>query len=186
MNETKENKAAYGKTTEYIYSTLGMILVIMTCVFILFTFFFRLVEVSGSSMIPNLYNGDKIIVSNFLYNPGYSDIIAIGRSTEEEPSIIKRVIALPGDTVNINFDTHLVTVNGDVILEKYPVNDSISKKGDMTFPLTVPEDCVFVLGDNRNNSIDSRFSKVGFIRLDEITGKALFRLVPFGTFKKFK
>lgn len=178
--KTDKEKTAYKKTVEYIYSILSMIFIIMTCFFILFTFFFRLVSVSGSSMMPNLKNGNKIIVSDFLYTPDYGDIIAIGRSTETEQSIIKRVIGLPGDEIDINFDTHIITVNGGVITEDYPVADAIAEPGDVDFPVTVPGNCVFVLGDNRNNSVDSRFQRVGFISLDEITGKALFKVWPFG------
>ena len=180
-NGTRGNGSAYEKASAYIYSLFSMILILMVCVFVLFTFFLRLVSVSGDSMIPNIYHGEKIVVSDFMYTPEYGDVVVIGRSTETENSIIKRVIALPGDTVNINFDTHMITVNGGVITEHYRTNGAITEHGDMTFPLNVPADCVFVLGDNRNNSIDSRFSSVGFIKLDEITGKALFKLFPPGS-----
>ena len=174
-------KTAYEKAAENLYSLFSMILVIMVAVFALFTFFFRLVKVSGDSMNPNIFDGESIVVSGFLYTPDYGDIIAVGRSTETENSIIKRVIGLPGDTIDINFDTHIVVVNDSVITETYPTLDAITERGDITFPLTVPEDSVFVLGDNRNNSLDSRFSTVGFIKLDEITGKALFKLFPPGS-----
>lgn len=165
---------------ENIYSVIHSILLIMTCFFVIFTFCFRLVMVSGDSMYPNLENGDKIIITNFLYKPDYGDIIAIGRSEGEDNSVIKRVIALPGDTVFINFDTHLITVNGEVITEDYEVYGAITEKGDFDYPLTVPEDCVFVLGDNRNNSKDSRFRELGFVSVDEITGHALLRLSAHG------
>lgn len=170
-----------GKVTNYIYSVLSMIMAIMVCVFVLFTFLLRLVSVSGDSMNPNIYHGEKILVSDLFYTPAYGDVVVIGRSTETENSIIKRVIALPGDEVNINFDTHLITVNGKVITETYKTEGAISDPGDFTYPLTVPDDSVFVLGDNRNNSLDSRFEAVGFIKLDEITGKALFKLFPPGS-----
>ena len=97
--------------------------------------------------------------------------------------MIKRVIGLPGDTVSINFETHIITVNGKVIFEDYEVKDPISEAYDMSYPsatVTVPGDSVFVLGDNRNNSTDSRHNEIGFISLDEINGKALFRLYPIG------
>ena len=174
-------KTAYEKATAYLYSLLSMILFIMVCVFALFTFALRLVSVSGDSMLPNVRDGEKIVVSNLLYTPDYGDVVAIGRSASTENSIIKRVIALPGDEININFDTHLITVNGGVITENYKTAGAITEPGDRTYPLRVPEDSVFVLGDNRNNSKDSRFSSVGFIKLDEITGKALFKLFPPGS-----
>ena len=173
-----QNKPLYDRAAAYLYSLLSMILGIMACVFALFTFFFRLVSVSGDSMNPNVFDGQKIIVSDVAYTPDYGDIVAIGRSTPTENSIIKRVIGLPGDVIDINFDTHIVVVNNSVVTETYKTLGAITQRGDVAFPLTVPEDCIFVLGDNRNNSLDSRFSSVGFIRLDEITGKALFRLFP--------
>ena len=180
-NETNAPQSAYSKTVAYIYSLLSMILIIMVCVFVLFTFFLRLVSVDGDSMVPNVYNGEKIVVSDFMYTPDYNDIVVIGRSAETGNSIIKRVIGLHGDTVNINFETHLITVNGGVITEHYKTLGAISEKGDIEFPLTVPAGRVFVLGDNRNDSIDSRYSAVGCVRLEEITGKALFRLLPPGS-----
>ena len=182
MNTTSQKrKSVYDRTAAYLYSLLSMILAIMVCVFVLFTFALRLVSVSGDSMIPNIYHGETIVVSNLMYKPDYGDVVAIGRSTETENSIIKRVIALPGDEIDINFDTHLITVNGGVITETYKTQGAVTEKGDRSYPLRVPEDSVFVLGDNRNNSKDSRFSSVGCIKLDEITGKALFKLFPPGS-----
>lgn len=134
-------------------------------------------------MLPTLSTGDKIIISNFLYSPDYGDIIAVNKESAEESSMIKRVIGLPGDTVSINFETHIITVNGKVIFEDYEVKDPISEAYDMNYPectVTVPENAVFVLGDNRNNSIDSRHKDIGFIALDEINGKALFKIYPIG------
>lgn len=180
-NGRRAGRTTGDKVTNYIYSMLSMIMAIMVCVFVLFTFLLRLVSVSGDSMNPNIYHGEKILVSDLFYTPAYGDVVVIGRSTETENSIIKRVIALPGDEVNINFDTHLITVNGMVITETYQTEGAISDPGDFTYPLTVPDDSVFVLGDNRNNSLDSRFEAVGFIKLDEITGKALFKLFPPGS-----
>ena len=173
--------SAYARAAAYLYSLLSMILRIMVCVFALFVFFFRLVSVSGDSMNPNIYHGEKILVSDFCYTPDYGDVVVIGRSAETENSIIKRVIALPGDELYINFRTHIITVNGGVITETYPTLGAITDPGDRSYPLRVPEDSVFVLGDNRNNSRDSRFTAVGFIKLDEITGKALCKLFPPGS-----
>ena len=134
-------------------------------------------------MNPGLHEKDKIIISNFLYTPDYGDIIAINRKAGEDDTLIKRVIALGGDEINIDFESHLITVNNRVITEKYRVTAPISRAGDVVFPLTVPENCVFVLGDNRNESLDSRFSEVGCIQLDEIWGRAIIRTSPFGKFR---
>ncbi len=131
-------------------------------------------------MNPTLFTGDKLIISNFLYTPDYGDIIAINKETAEEKSMIKRIIALPGDRVSIDFESHIITVNGKVLFEDYDVTEPIYEPGEISYPFTVPDGHVFVLGDNRNNSIDSRYSEVGFIKLDEINGKALIRLFPVG------
>lgn len=181
-NNRSEN-SIYNRAAEYIYSVLSYLLLFMTVIFVAFTFFFRLVSVEGGSMLPTLYTGDKIIISNFLYTPDYGDIIAVNKEAAEESSMIKRVIGLPGDTVSINFETHIITVNGNVIFEDYEVYEPISEAYDMNYPsdtVTVPEGSVFVLGDNRNNSVDSRHEQVGFISLDEINGRALFKLYPIG------
>jgi len=172
-------KTAHRKASEYIYSVLSMIIAIFTAIMLLFLFFVRIVSVSGDSMNPTLVNGSKIFVSSFLYNPSYGDIIAFGKAEGEDTSVIKRVIGLPGDTIDINFETHIITVNGEIYVDKISVSEAISEQGDIEFPVTVPEDCVFVLGDNRNNSIDSRFSRIGFVQYNEILGKAVFSLVPF-------
>lgn len=177
MDKNKKQSAA-----EIIYSVMSTLIICMMCIFTAFAFLFRIVTVDGSSMNPGLCHKDKIIISGFLYKPDYGDIIAVGRENCEEKSIIKRVIALPGDELMINFDNHLITVNNKVIFEDYKVTEGISVQGDFTYPLTVPEDCVFVLGDNRNNSVDSRFESVGFIKIDEIAGKALCRIFPPGNF----
>lgn len=182
MKKTQNEKTIYIRATEYVYSVFSTLLISLAVIFTAFLFFFRLVQVDGDSMNPTLENYDEIIVSNFLYTPDYSDIIAIDKEVAGQQSIIKRVIALPGDTVYIDFETHLISVNSKVIHENYEVLAPIAEQGDFTYPLTVPDDCVFVLGDNRNNSLDSRFEKIGFIKLDEIAGKALIRLVPFGKF----
>lgn len=183
-NSTQKTKtSAYEKAVANIYSFLSTLLLCMTVIFVLFVCVFRLVSVDGDSMYPNLNNGDKIIVSDFLYTPDYGDIIAISKREAGTESMIKRVIALPGDTVMIDFDTHLISVNGKVIHESYSVTEPISEAGDFIYPLTVPEDSVFVLGDNRNNSLDSRYEEVGFIKLDEIGGKAIARILPAGSFR---
>ena len=179
-NSTQKTKtSAYEKAVANIYSFLSTLLLCMTVIFVLFVCVFRLVSVDGDSMYPNLNNGDKIIVSDFLYTPDYGDIIAVGRTEKEPSAFIKRIIALGGDEIFIDFDKHIITVNGQIITEDYLVYGALSEKGDFTYPLTVPENCVFVLGDNRNDSLDSRFSEVGFVDVNEITGKAIFKLFPF-------
>ena len=160
--------------TEAVYSFLSTLMLAICTVLLVFMLFFRIAVVDGNSMNPTLYHGDKIIISGFLYSPDYGDIIVIGNGNSDAESIIKRIIALPGDTVDINFDSHIISVNGKPISEDYKLNGAISEQGDVEFPLTVPENSYFVLGDNRNNSLDSRYSSIGCIPSDSIIGKALF------------
>lgn len=185
MSKASDNRIILKKVTEYVYSVFSTFLICMLVIFTAFTFFFRLVQVSGDSMYPTLKEDDNIIISNFLYNPDYGDIIAFSKQGAREESMIKRVIALPGDTVMIDFTSHVITVNNKVIHENYMVTEAIKTPGDIDFPVTVPEDSVFVLGDNRNNSIDSRYSEVGFVSLEEINGKAIVRILPFGRFRLY-
>ncbi|MBE6791820.1 MAG: signal peptidase I [Ruminococcaceae bacterium] len=180
--DKSNTKRAYGKAAEYIYSVFSTFLICMMIIFIAFSFFFRLVQVTGDSMNPTLETGDRLIISNVSYTPDYGDIIAVNKNGIENSSMIKRVIALPGDSVSIDFDTHLITVNGKVLFEDYEITEPISERYDFKGPVTVPENSVFVLGDNRNNSIDSRTESIGFITFDEISGKALTRLFPVGRF----
>lgn len=178
-----KKSSLHRKVSEYVYSTLSLILAIFVCIIIIFTVFVRIVSVDGDSMNPTMLNGSKIIVSEFLYKPAYGDIIAFGKTGTENSSVIKRIIGMPGDVIDINFDTHILTVNGEVRTFSFDVTEPIEMKGDVEFPVTVPENCYFVLGDNRNNSLDSRFSEIGFVSYDEILGKAIFSLLPFGKLK---
>lgn len=178
-----EKKSFHSKAGEYIYSTLSAALAVFTAAIVVFVFFIRIISVSGNSMNPTLQNGSKIIVSSFLYNPSYGDIIAFGKVNSKDSSVIKRVIGLPGDTVDINFESHIITVNGEIIIDTFSVTEPVSQAGDVVFPVTVPEGCVFVLGDNRNDSLDSRFSEIGFVDMNEILGKVVFGIFPPGKIK---
>ena len=163
----------------WLYSVTGTFLAAMLFVFIAFVFFFRIAAVDGNSMEPNLHSGENVLVTSTAEMPDYGEIIAISKSGVPN-YMVKRVAARGGDVVKINFKTHMLTVNDRVITEHYHVQGAITVQGDVTFPLTVPEGCVFVLGDNRNDSLDSRFSEIGCIRQEEILGKVRCRLFPFG------
>ena len=179
-------KKSYEKFCAGVYSFLSTVIGCTLCIFAVFLIGIRIAEVDGNSMYPGLVSGDKIIISGIFYTPEYGDIVAIGRADSNNNSFIKRIVGLPGDEIDINFDTHIVTVNGYVVPETYKVNAALSEKGDLTYPVTVPENCVFVLGDNRDDYLDSRFSEIGFIKLDEIAGKAIYRIYPFGNFNIYK
>ena len=147
-------------------------------VFIVFRFIIQVVTVNGVSMEPTLEGGDRLIISNLFYTPAAGDIVVLSDETGLDEALIKRIIALPGQTVDIN-ENGEVLVDGKVLSEPY-IAERIDEnhRGDMTYPLTVPEDSVFVMGDNRNHSTDSRDSQVGLVDEGEIMGRVIFRLLP--------
>ena len=148
---------------------------------LVFLFLVRAATVSGTSMVPTLNSGDKILVQGVNYAPQHGDVIVVdGYNNYGEP-IVKRVIGLAGDTVNIDFDTATVWVNGEKLNEPY-LGTPTQRAGDVTFPVTVPAGEVFVLGDNRNNSEDSRYADMGNIKKRNIIGKVWFIASPWSRF----
>lgn len=144
-------------------------------------FVFTLVKVDGPSMNPTLTHGDTLFTRRIMYTPEVGDIIIFRPPNSPKTPYVKRVIALEGQTVDIDSDTGAVIVDGEVYDEPY-IQEPIRRMGDMQFPFTVPEDTVFVLGDNRNNSHDSRDSDVGAVPVENIIGKAQIRLLPISSF----
>ena len=137
----------------------------------------RIIGVDGSSMYPTLHHTDKIITSNLFYTPENGDIVVVQTDKFGPDPIVKRIIATEGQTVDIDFLKGEVSVDGKVIDEPY-IAEPTYLEGDVIFPQTVPEGCVFVLGDNRNASRDSRFESVGMVDIRELLGKASFRFMP--------
>lgn len=160
----------------YLHDLLYMLVAIM----IMFLLVFRVIVVSGSSMYSTLIDGDYLLlVSNLFYQePRRGDIIvAAKKSFDDGAPIIKRVIATEGETVDIDFDMGIVYVDGVALEEPYTYTPTNVDEG-MRFPLTVEENCVFAMGDNRNRSKDSRNPEIGQIDKREILGKALYLFMP--------
>ena len=144
---------------------------------LIFSVFLRVAVVDGDSMQSTLHSGDTLLLCDFGYTPKKGDIIVfqVAGSDHSHP-VVKRVIATEGDTVEIDFDGWTVSVNDNVIEESYVTKaDTAMERGNIAFPLTVPQGCVFVLGDNRNASWDSRYSAVGCVDTRAILGKVLIR-----------
>lgn len=173
-----------------IFEWLEVIITAIIAVVIIFTFIFKVVTIEGGSMKETLHHGDKVIISNMFYTPEQGDIVVISRnidnSVDEESSapIIKRIIATEGQTVDIDFEKGIVYVDGVALDEPY-TRTPTNLKYDIEFPVLVSDGCVFVLGDNRNDSRDSRSSMIGddgMIDTRYILGKAVLRILPFSKF----
>ena len=161
------------------------IAVILTVVVLLFTFVIRIIGVDGPSMMNTLQDGDWLLVSDLFYEPENGDIVIIKKEEFMQSPIVKRVIATEGQTVSIDFDRGVVFVDGVPLDEPY-ANGPTTRSFDMQFPQTVPEGCVFVLGDNRNHSSDSRTLSLGMVDERLIIGKVIFRILPFNSFGTVK
>ena len=148
---------------------------------LVFSFVFRIIQVDGSSMVPTLTNGDKLIVWGAGYTPERGDVVIVDSYTTYGKPLVKRVIAKGGDTISIDYETGTVTVNGEVLQEDY-IAEPTYLGYDVEFPYTVPEGTVFVMGDNRNQSLDSRSSYIGCIDEQDILGKVLVCFLPFADF----
>ncbi len=165
-------KALFLDIKEFIY-----ILAIFMLVYVLF---FRMVVVSGSSMYDTLVHGDRLLlISNVLYtDPQPGDIVVASKdSFRGGECIIKRIIAVEGQTVDIDFSTGNVYVDDILQEEAYISSPTLINEGT-EFPLTVAEGCVFVMGDNRMDSLDSRDPAVGQLDCREILGKAVLLIFP--------
>ena len=160
----------------YMHDLIYMIAVIM----VVFLLLFRVVIVSGSSMYSTLWDGDwLLLLGNGIYqNPEYGDIIVARKdSFNNGEAIIKRVIATEGQTVDIDFEAGIVYVDGVALEEDYTYTLTTHREG-MEFPLTVTEGCIFVMGDNRDDSKDSRHPDIGLIDTRQVLGRALFLIFP--------
>ena len=153
---------------------------------LVFTFLFRVVTVTGESMLPNFVEGQKLIVTNLGHSVEQGTVVVITNVLNEP--IIKRVIATEGQTVDIDYETGTVYVDGEAVDEtQFGLENGITTRPystleAMVFPQTVPEGCVFVLGDNRSVSKDSRYTEVGMVDTRHILGEAVFTLYPFDRF----
>lgn len=162
---------------EYLEALVGAAVIVL----LLCTFVFRMVMVDGSSMLPTLWDRDFLVSTHVMYEPERGDIVVITQPNDVAIPLIKRIVAKEGDTLDIDFEQGEVILNGEVLTEEY-INELTyyQPMDSMEFPLTVPEGMVFAMGDNRNNSSDSRDARIGLIDERYIMGKTIFRLFPIG------
>lgn len=185
-----EKKEIFSLKAE-IFDWLEIVVTAIILLVVLFTFVFKIVTIDGRSMMNTLKEGEKVVISNIGYEPQHGDIVVISRNmnnitsgNDQSAPIIKRIIAAEGQTVNIDFSAGVVYVDGVALDEPY-TRTPTNLQNDIRFPVVVPSGCVFVLGDNRNDSTDSRSSMIGeegMIDTRYILGKALYRIFPFDGF----
>ena len=188
-SEQPDEQALREKRREKQYETFTLLhdlVYILAAITLVFVFLFRLVGVEGSSMYPTLVDHDYLVLeSNFLYRTvRQGDIVVIDPPQQAQlgGSIVKRVIATGGQTVDIDFDLGIVYVDGEALDERYtfePTYRSYLEIGEgLDYPVTVPDGSVFVLGDNRNHSADSRYAPLGCVDESRILGRVLLRILP--------
>ena len=178
----KEDETRVPLIWRVIYEWSDSLVFAIIAVFLVFAFVFRIASVEGGSMNPTLRDGDWLAVKAINTHIKRGDIVIITQPNALNEPLVKRVIAVGGDTVDINFTEGSVKINGEVIHEPF-IAEPTQRQFDIAFPITVPEGCYFVMGDNRNNSIDSRSNIVGFIKYGYILGTAEARFYPLGEFR---
>lgn len=159
-----------------LYDWLQCIVTAVVAGILIFVFVGKVDAIKGYSMMHTLQDGDTVILSNLFFTPKYRDIIFI-RSDAYDTPIVKRIIATAGQSVDIDFEKGVVSVDGAELKEDY-ISTPTTIKMSFEGPVTVPEGHVFVLGDNRNDSSDSRDNRVGMIDVRDILGRVYFILIP--------
>lgn len=162
-----------------MYEWVQALVCSVLAVVVLFTFVIRLIGVDGHSMVPTLQHGDRLLVVNSMLYHDYKhgDIVVLRKESFLNDPIVKRVIATGGQTVDIDFSTGSVFVDGQLLKEDY-INELTFLEEGTEFPLTVPEGSIFVMGDNRNHSSDSRDSRLGTVDTRYVIGKAVLLAFP--------
>ena len=183
--KSKVRKDAYGENKSIVKEILGMVFyfaIVLVITLAIVKYVGQRTEVKGDSMYPTLHDGDNLIVDKITYrfsDPEWFDIIVFPYQHDKKTHYIKRIIGLPGETVQVVDGS--IFINGNVLNEEYG-NEKMVDAGLAANPMTLGEDEYFVLGDNRNNSQDSRLASVGNIHKDEIVGRAWVRIWPFSSF----
>ena len=186
--KTKKKKAVYegvdpNAASKETYDWIQCLLVALIICVLLFMFCVRVIDVIGTSMYPTLNNSEKMLVSGLFYKPKVGDIVVF-KKDEYDPNkaLVKRVIAVEGQEINMDFENGIVYIDGVAIGEDY-ISEPTYNKLDFIGPKTVPEGCVFVMGDNRNASIDSRKKEIGMLDTRLILGRAYYVIYPLSSFR---
>ena len=170
------------KVTDYMFDLTRTIIFVFAFMSVIFTFIIRDANVVGNSMLDTLHSDDKILMTNFMYKPKCGDIVAINAENQIEKRIIKRVIATEGQTLVIDYSKNAVYVDGVQIDEPYVSSTTREPSNPLQIPYVIPEGYIFVMGDNRIISLDSRDKSIGLVSVNDVIGKAQFIVYPFDRF----
>lgn len=181
VKKDKSQQTFKDKVLINIYDMASVLSVALVAIMLIFTFAFRIVGVVGESMLPTLFDNDWLLVSAYDSNPQYGQVVIVTQPNWFDEPIVKRIIATENQVVDIDFNTGDVSVDGVVLDEPYINNRTLNSEG-VEFPVTVPEDHVFVMGDNRQGSTDSRSEKIGFIHENYILGVVKYKFMNVDDF----
>ncbi len=166
------------KNAKEFFEWVDAVVLCAVVIIFIFLFFFRQVVVQGVSMEPTYLEGDRLIIRSIAYTPQRGDVVVLDSYSAIGKPLVKRVIAIGGDVIDIDPITNEVLINGEVIDEPY-ISSATERNGDIGYPFTVSEGFVFVMGDNRQNSHDSRDESITEIDERSIIGEAIIRVWPF-------
>ena len=161
-----------------IYESCESIIISLCVIMLVIVFVFRAVAVDGDSMLPNLHHQEKLITTNLFYTPEKGDIVVLDKNNALGKPLVKRVIATEGDTIKIDYKTGDVYINGQLLMEDY-ILEKIAPADKDNLEMTIQEGYIFVMGDNRNDSLDSRVETIGQVSTKNVLGKAVLRIYPF-------
>lgn len=183
--QPKEEKLSDGEAFNVdLYFWLQALVMALVSLILIFTFVGRIIRVDGPSMLSTLHDGDMLLLQSMGYEPEQGDVVVLAKNTfMNGRPIVKRVIAVAGQTVEIDYEADTVTVDGVVLDEPY-INeaDMHVPSGDTITHIEVPEGSIFVMGDNRNNSSDSRVPTIGAVDVRSVLGGVKCILLPFQDF----
>ena len=165
--ETKKEENEF-TLSQLLFDWLGTLLMAIVVILLVMTFFLRQITVKGHSMDDTLQTQDRLVVASFMYEPKNGDIVVVSHGESYNEPIIKRVIATEGQRLQINYENDEVIVDGVVLKEDYIKGRTIKLQNPTAIPDVIPKGYVFVMGDNREDSLDSRSTRIGLIPVENI------------------
>ena len=188
MSEAANNKPEEEKLTGPdavkvdLYFWLQALVMALVSLILVFTFIGRIISVDGESMLPTLHHGDMLVLQSIGYTPRQGDVVVLTKESFMAQPIVKRVIAVAGQTVDIDYGAGTVSVDGVALDEPYIREAMMELPPDYITSITVPDGSIFVMGDNRNNSSDSRKPSIAAVDVRCVLGKAQLILFPLSDF----